>query len=77
MKKTGRKNPLTRKRRKDHFTKKRRKNKSKYNKRSIKRYRKTIKRKYRGGNPLIIEVNFKDYSFYVKITPPKEIISTG
>jgi hypothetical protein len=67
MKKTGRKNPLTRKRRKDHFTKKRRKNKSKYNKRSIKRYRKTIKRKYRGGELLIIKVEFEGYSFYTTV----------
>lgn len=71
MKKTRKKNRLTRKRRKDHFTKKRRKNKSKYNKRSIKRYRKTIKRnkrKYRGGGSLVIKVNFEGYSFYTNVT---------
>lgn len=64
------KNHLSNRRRKDHFTKKRRKIKSKYNKRSFKRNRKTIKRnkrKYRGGRPLV-KVKFKDYSFDVNVT---------
>ena len=63
------KNHFTNRRRKDHFTKKRRKIKSKYNKRSFKRNRKTIKRnkrKYRGGS-LLIKVKFEDYSFDMKV----------
>ena len=66
------KNHFTKKRRKDHFTKKRRKIKSKYNKRSFKRNRKTIKRnkrKYRGGVTKLIRVKFENYYFYVQITP--------
>ena len=67
-----RKNHLSNRRRKDHFTKKRRKIKSRYNKRSVKRNRKTIKRnkrKYRGGSTKLIRVKFGNYSFYVQITP--------